>query len=111
MKRLAFVLLISVTSCQVSSPIVPAGKDSYMVSSHVGACVSCSAAIKSLKTANDFCAKQGKVVIVRNTSGATNPFGYDNGNQTIFSCVSPDDPEYTRPTLRKDDGVSTIESH
>jgi predicted RNA-binding Zn-ribbon protein involved in translation (DUF1610 family) len=81
-----------------------------MVSSHVGACVSCSAAITSLKTANDFCAKQGKVVVLRNTSGATNPFGYDNGNQTIFSCVSPDDPEYARPALRKDNGVTTIEN-
>jgi hypothetical protein len=94
-----------------ASGVVPAGKDTYMVSSHVGACVSCSAAVKSLKTANEYCEKQGKVVVVRNTSGATNPFGYDNGNQTIFSCVSPDDPEYTRPTLRKDNGVTTIESH
>ncbi len=111
MRKAAYLLLIAVTACQVSSSVVPAGRDSYMVSSHVGACVSCSAAIKSLKTANDFCAKQGKVVVVRNTSGATNPFGYDNGNQTIFSCVSSDNPEYTRPTLRKDNGVTTIENH
>jgi predicted RNA-binding Zn-ribbon protein involved in translation (DUF1610 family) len=110
-KALLIASLGAVAGCQVSSPVVPAGKDSYMVSSHVGACVSCSAAIKSLKTANEFCAKQGKVVVVRNTSGATNPFGYDNGNQTIFSCVSPDDPEYTRPTMRKDNGVTTVESH
>jgi hypothetical protein len=105
-----FVLLLAFAGCEVSSPIVPAGKDSYLVSSHVGACVRCSAAVKSLKAANDFCAKQGRVVIVRNTSGATNPFGYDTGNQTVFSCVSPDDPEYTRPTLRKDNGVTTIEN-
>ena len=111
MRKVAYLLLIGLTGCKVSSPVVPAGKDSYMVSSHVAACVSCSAAIKSLKTANDFCAKQGKVVVVRNTSGATNPFGYDNGNQMIFTCVSADDPEYTRPTLRKDNGVTTIENH
>jgi hypothetical protein len=110
-RAMVFICLVAVAGCQVSSGVVPAGKDTYMVSSHVGACVSCSAAVKSLKTANEYCEKQGKVVVVRNTSGATNPFGYDNGNQTIFSCVSPDDSEYTRPTLRKDNGVTTIESH
>jgi hypothetical protein len=51
----------------------------------------------------------GKFVVIRNTSGATNPFGYDNGNQLIFSCVTADDPEYQRPGLRKDNGVTTID--
>ncbi len=96
--------------CEVSSPIVQSGKDSYMVSSHVGACVHCSARIKSMQSANAFCAKQGKVAIIRTSSGATNPFGYDNGNDMVFSCVSPDDPEYTRPNLRPDNGVTTIEN-
>jgi hypothetical protein len=98
-RTILFVLLLAFAGCQVSSPIVPAGKDSYLVSSHVGGCVSCSAAVKSLKAANDFCAKQGKAVIVRNTDGTTNPFGYNTANETVFSCVSPDDPEYARPTL------------
>jgi len=62
-----------------------------------------------MKTANAFCAKQGKFAVVRNTAGAVNPFGYDNGNQMLFSCVSADDPDYARPTLRKDNGVTTIE--
>ncbi len=81
-----------------------------MVSSHVAACISCSAAVQSLKTANAYCEKQGKGVVVRNTSGAVNPFGYDNGNQTVFSCVAKDSPEYVAPTLRRDNGVTTIES-
>jgi len=99
-----------IAGCQISSPITPAGKDTYLVSSHVGACISCSAQVKSLTTANEFCAKEGRFAIVRNTSGAVNPFGYDNGNQMIFSCVTADDPEYTRPTLRQDNGVTTIEN-
>lgn len=75
-----------------------AGKDSYMVSSHVGACVSCSAAVQSLKTADKFCAKQGKAAMIRNTNSTTNAFGYTVGNELIFSCVSPNDRGYKRPT-------------
>lgn len=81
--------LCTLSACEVSSPIVAAGKDSYMVSSHVGACVSCSADVQSLKTANRFCAKQGKVAMIRNDSSTTNAFGYTVGNELIFSCVSP----------------------
>jgi len=84
-----FALVVLLAGCEVSSPVVPAGKDIYLVSSHVGACISCSAAVQGLKTANAFCAKQGKTAVIRNTSGYTNPFGYDNSNQLYFSCVSP----------------------
>jgi predicted RNA-binding Zn-ribbon protein involved in translation (DUF1610 family) len=103
-------LSILLAGCETSSPVVPAGKDSYMVSSHVGACVSCSATVTSLQTANAYCAKQGKVAIVRNSNSTTNAFGYTVGDQTTFSCVSSDDPEYTRPSMRKENGVTTIEN-
>jgi predicted RNA-binding Zn-ribbon protein involved in translation (DUF1610 family) len=96
--------------CQVSSHVVPAGKDSYMISSHVAGCISCAASVKSLETANAYCGKEGKVAIVRTTNSSTNGFGYEVGNTMVFSCVSSDDPEYQRPTLRKDNGVTTIES-
>ena len=109
MKFIVFAMSVGLAGCEVSSPVVQAGKDTYMVSSHVGACLHCSARIQSMKTANAYCARQGKFAIVRNTSGATNPFGYDNGNDMVFSCVSADDPEYNRPTLRKDNGVTTVE--
>jgi hypothetical protein len=95
--------------CEVASPIVSAGKDTYVVSSHVGACVHCSAAVTGLQAANKFCSKMGKVVLVRNTEGYTNPFGYDTSNQLIFSCLDESDAEYKRPNLRKDNGVTTIE--
>lgn len=84
-----FAVIVLLSGCEVSSPVVSAGKNTYLVSSHVGACISCSAAVQGLKTANAFCAKQGKTAVIRNTSGYTNPFGYDNSNQLYFSCVSP----------------------
>jgi hypothetical protein len=103
----AIVLLAA--GCKVSSPVVPAGKDTFMVSSHVGACVSCSAAVKGLQTANKFCAQLGKFVVVRNTNNVTNFAGYNVSNELTFSCVGENDPEYQRPNLRKDNGVTTVE--
>jgi predicted RNA-binding Zn-ribbon protein involved in translation (DUF1610 family) len=106
----ALALLAVLGGCETSGHVVPAGKDSYMVSSHVAGCISCAASVKSMETANAFCTNQGKVAIVRNTNSTTNGFGYEVGNTTIFSCVSETDPEYTRPSLRKDNGVTTIEN-
>jgi hypothetical protein len=97
------------TACKVSSPVVPAGKDTYLVSSHVGACVSCSAAVTGLQTANKFCAKMSKFAVVRNTNSVTNFAGYNVSNELIFSCVDENDPDYKRPNLRKDNGVTTVD--
>lgn len=112
LRKLVFVGLLGAMTagCQTSSPIVQAGKDTYMVSSHVSGCVSCSASVQSLKTANDFCAQQNKVVAIRNSQSSTNGFGYQVGNEMLFSCIAEADPENTRPNLRKDNGVLTIEN-
>lgn len=107
-----FVVAISsllISACQTSSPVVQAGKDTYMVSSHVAGCTSCSASIQGLKTANEYCVRQGKYMTIRNTRSTTNKFGYEVGNELIFSCVNEADPENVRPSLRKDNGILTIE--
>jgi len=52
----------------------------------------------------------GKVFVIRNEQNTTNAFGYNVGNELIFRCVNESDPEYQNPTLRKDNGVTTIES-
>ena len=104
------VVAVFLTACQSSSAVIQAGKDTYMVSSQVGGCVGCSASVQSLKTANEYCGKQGKYVAIRNSQTSTNNYGYQVGNELIFSCVSQNDPENTRPNLRKDDGVITIEN-
>jgi len=110
MKIFIVIPALFLSACYSSSPIVQAGKDTFMVSSHVAACVSCSAAVQSLEMANEFCAEQGKSVSIRNTQSTTNNYGYEVGNQTIFSCLSENDPENKQPTLRKDIGVITIEN-
>jgi len=110
MRVTVFAALALLAGCETSGRVVPVGKDSYMVSSHVAGCISCAASVKSMETANAYCAKQQKVAIIRNTNSSTNGFGYEVGNTTVFSCVSENDPEYARPSLRKDNGVTTIQN-
>lgn len=102
------ISLLVLSGCSVSSPIMPVGKDTFMVSSHVGACINCAASITSIKAANEYCAQQGKVIVMRNSNSSTNQYGYETSNQLTFSCVSQNDSENTRLTLRKDNGVLTI---
>jgi hypothetical protein len=73
--------------CLVSTPIAPTGNNSYVVSSRSSACLKCASAATALKAANDFCAKSGKSLVVRNGSGYMNPFGYNSSNQLVFSCL------------------------
>lgn len=80
-------LLLS--GCLVSTPILPSGHDTYVVSSRSSACLRCASAATALKAASDFCGKRGKSLVVENDSGYMDPFGYDSRNQLVFSCRDP----------------------
>jgi hypothetical protein len=54
----------------------------------------------ALKSANAFCDKLGKKMLIRRTDTA-NSINYASMN-LIFSCVNENDPEYQRPDLHKD---------
>jgi hypothetical protein len=86
-----------VSGCLVSTPIVPSGNNTYVVSSRSSACFKCASASTALKAANDFCAKNGKSLVVRNDSGYMNPFGYNSQNQLVFSCAD----ESSGPALER----------
>ncbi len=92
----ATALLLS--GCLISSPIVSSGNDTYVVSSRSRACFSCASAATALQAANDFCGKMGKSLVIRNTSGYMNPFGYNSSNQLVFSCLDENDPAVQRST-------------
>jgi hypothetical protein len=82
-----------VSGCLVHTPIVSSGKDTYVVSSRSSACLRCASAATALEAANQFCAKRGKSLVVRNDSGYMDPFGYNASNQLVFSCRdSSEDP-------------------
>jgi hypothetical protein len=100
---------LALSGCS-TGPVVAAGKDSYMVSvSTVPGATPASA--KALIAANQKCASMNKVVVIRNMNDTEAVLFKNEGSATLlFSCVDQNDPEYQRPNLRKDNGVSTIEN-
>lgn len=90
------LVLSLISGCVISSPVVPSGKNTFVVSSRSSACLKCASASKALQAANQFCAAKGKSLVIRNTSGYMNPFGYNTENQLIFSCLDENDPALQR---------------
>lgn len=110
--RITIVCAVALLAgCVGASEIVPAGKDSYMVAGRANAPNSQGQSLlEATKAANAYCAKDGKFMVIRHTDiGGTVGFGGEHAN-LIFSCVSADDPEYARPNLRRDNGVSSIDN-
>ncbi len=87
-----------VSGCLVHTPIVSSGKSNYIVSSRSSVCRSCPNAATALEAASKFCAKMGKSLVVRNTSGYMDPFGYNSKNQLVFSCRDESSPAPAQTT-------------
>jgi hypothetical protein len=79
------------------------GRDSYTVTSTSrGGLVAGKERINAVKTANAYCDKQGKHMIVRRTDTTGTAGWTPVTDALIFSCVSDDDPEWQRPNLQRD---------
>lgn len=100
-KILALACLLA--GCVGTSDIVPAGKDSYLIAGHAGGSFNAGKGlIEATKQANAYCAKQQRFMVIRRTQESGNAGFGGQSDELIFSCVTADDPEYTRPNLRKD---------
>ena len=101
-RRSTFILSLSVllASCVSTSPIVPMGKDSYMITGSGNGYPSSRGQSKALaaQQANEYCANMKKLIVVRRMD--SDMFG--TVTTLVFSCVNEDDPEYVRPNLRRD---------
>jgi hypothetical protein len=100
---LAGTTALATSGCVYPSDIVPAGKDSYMISSSTGS-VFRSLGTSNLKDANAYCDAQGRHMIIRHTGTTMSGFG-NRSNDLLFSCVSDTDPEWQRPNLKSDPTV------
>jgi hypothetical protein len=87
-----------VSGCLISSPIVPSGDNTYVVSSRSSTCFKCASAATALKAANEFCADRGKSLVIRNPSGYMDPFGYNSSSKIVFSCLDESDPALRQST-------------
>lgn len=107
--RFSIVLLFSsvIAACASSSGITPYGKDTFLLNMDDvwGGNTSGGLQVKAAKEANEFCAKSGKVMRVRNTSGSGTAGWTSTSSALIFSCISENDPENTRPDLRREPNV------
>ncbi len=107
-------VLAVLTACSSYSGVVPMGPDTYMVSRQAATGFSGSGTLKAdaLREANDYCTKLGKVMQVTRMEEAQPPYILANfpKAEVHFMCLDPDDPELSRPKLRKEPDV-VIEVH
>lgn len=89
--------------CVTTSEVVPAGKDSYMVTVSARGAAAGDGRIESLKAANAYCATSSRHMIIRRTDTSGIAIGaLPVTTALVFSCVDDSDPEWQRPNLRKD---------
>jgi hypothetical protein len=99
-------LVILVTGCAANSGIVPIGQDTYMVSRQAATGFSGSGTLKAeaFREANDFCLSQNKKMQVVSTTEAQPPYIFANfpKAEVQFMCLDANDPEFSRPKLKKE---------
>jgi hypothetical protein len=101
--NITILLALFLFGCATTSDIVPMGKDSYMVNIDSYTSVSPGeVTTQAAKTANAYCDKQGKHMIVRRMDSSGIPWLTTLSTSFVFSCVTDDDPEFARPNLQKD---------
>jgi hypothetical protein len=94
MKRLVISILVLAGAGCATSSVVQVGPGLYSLS--VKRCDLCSSAPgAATEQAGQYCVAQGKYLVVRGMN-VIPEFGHDVATIN-FSCVTADDPEYTRP--------------
>ena len=99
--------LVILSGCASTSEIVSYGKDSYLlnVEDITGVHSPGKLQVKAAQDASAYCAKQGKVMRVRNTPATDFARREGTSSSLVFSCIAENDPENTRPPLRKEPDV------
>lgn len=99
---LALTLLSLLVAC-TSTGVTPMGRDTYMIA-RKGTAMSSGSGLKAalLREANDWCVKQGLVMVVVNTKSLDGVPGVRFANaELIFRAVKPGDAEDVRTNLEK----------
>jgi hypothetical protein len=84
-------LCVALTACASSSPITAYGSDAYIINSEdfLGVNSAGGLQVKAAKQANEFCATQGKTMIVKTASGEGVHMITGTSSNLVFSCVAP----------------------
>jgi len=100
---LAVLLAVGLVGC-ASTGIVPIGKDTYMVSKQSATGFESAVGVKGqvLQEANEFCAKQGLVMVLVSLNSKDGVPGRSYATaEFVFRAVRPEDVENQRPTLER----------
>ncbi len=89
-------------SCVSMSDVVPVGKDTYMISGSSRAFAAGGGTLRAdlLKEAARYCAKENKVLIMKNSTAKDMVFGQSAAHSdVIFRCLDENDPEFERTEI------------
>lgn len=107
MPKALFVCISSLpfilTGCTSMSEIVPAGKDTYMVTASDLSMGASGSTLKAMlyKKASEYCEKQNKELLpVNDASVDYRVFRGTANSELTFRCLHADDPELKRPELK-----------
>jgi hypothetical protein len=79
------------TGCMTTSKIVPAGKDTYMISAANDTCGNCTPPqIRVTEEASNYCARISKTMVVKDTQNQTFDIGFGKRVTLTFACVAAD---------------------
>ena len=100
---ISIVFVCFIAAC-ASTGIMPIGKDTYMVSKQSATGFQSAVGVKGevLAEANEFCAKQGLVMVLvsLNTKDGVPGRSYATA-ELVFRAVRPEDAENQRPNLER----------
>ncbi len=106
MRLVVIAGVIFFSGCAANSGIVPLGQDTFMVSRQAATGFSGPGNLKAeaLREANQYCIKQGELLQVIHTNESNPPYILGNYPKVEihFMCLDANDPELTRPKLRKE---------
>lgn len=97
------------SSC--ASSVVPAGPDTYMISTtEIGLTHGGRAKAAAYRKADEWCRKRGLVMVpIAVNQHAAQPFGRYGGAELTFRALRPGDPEIRRSNIEKSDYTQHVE--
>lgn len=95
-RKLGGLIVLALAGCASMTDIVPAGRDTYLVSTTdiMGMSNSGSMRAAQLKRANAYCESQGKRMKAVSTEGSGVPWMTPTDASLTFQCLAETDPQW-----------------
>ncbi len=105
------VLAISLTLIGCSTGVVPAGPQTYMISTTAfGLVPGGTAKAKAYREANDWCKQRGLVMVPVTSDSNDAVYGRKPaGAELVFRALPPGDPDIKRSTIERPDYIQRVQ--